>query len=109
MFNLNEGFMGIGYSILLSLIVGAMLLLLYWIIYSFTKDNRKLTERIEFILYCVFFFIAGMITYSLHTVTVEDYIKGRYIMEIRYEQKETDSGYVQIPINTVYKLNYKKL
>lgn len=100
--------MGICFSILLSLIVGALLLLLYWIIYSFTKDNRKLTEQIKFILYCVFFFIAGMITHSLHTVTAEDYINGRYIMEIKYLQKETDSGYVQIPVDTTYKLDYKK-
>lgn len=100
--------MGIVFSILLSLIVGAMLLLLYWIIYSFTKDNRKLTERIEFILYCVFFFIAGMITHSFHTVTAEDYLNNRYRMEIIYEQKKTDSGYIQIPVDTTYKLDYEK-
>ena len=101
--------MGIVFSILLSLIVGALLLLLYWIIYGFTKDNIKLTERIKFILYCVFFFIAGMITHSLHTVTAEDYIHNRYVMEIKYQQKETDSGYVQIPVDTVYRIDYKKI
>ena len=100
--------MGIGYSILLSLIVGALLLLLYWIIYGFTKDNRKLTERIKFILYCVFFFIAGIITHRFHTVTAEDYINNLYVMEIKYQQKETDSGYVQLPIDTVYRIDYKK-
>ena len=100
--------MGIGYSILLSSIVGALLLLLYWIIYGFTKDNIKLTERIKFILYCVFFFIAGIITHRFHTATAEDYINNRYVIEIKYQQKETDSGYVQLPVDTVYRIDYKK-